>query len=187
MQYLALIDGDTLLTVAEVVGADRIADFVAGEPLFTSEQRVRVLDFDEPTGDYLPGAMEDFIGTMNEVAQASDDDIDDEHRAQAAQIELGEIIPLLQLAVREAHSDRVKESLVGMLDAALQAHRELGSYISRPGEFSHSRASDSLEEFIGLTHMAHALIDSVRPHVEGPEVGADKHQMAPGPMGHTSY
>lgn len=186
MMHLALIDSDTLLTVAEVVGADRVADFVAGEPLFTSEERVRALEFDEPTGDYLPSAIEAFIGAVRESAQPSDDDVDAEHRAQVAQIELGEIIPMLQLAVREAHSDRVKESLVGLLDAALQAHRELGSFISRPGEFTLSRAADMLDEFVGLTHMAHALIDSVRPSQEGPDVGVDG-EMTPGPMGHTSH
>jgi len=159
--YLTSVNSGLLMDVASAIGADRIADFVEGRPLFTQSERVHRLEVDE-TCEWL-----------YEIALPSNDNVEDEQRALAAQIQLGDVFPVLQLAVRNASSDRVKESMVSLLDAALEAHRELGSFISRPGEFTRSRAHECLQEFLGLCGMAQALVSDSVPHQEGPDVHGD--------------
>lgn len=162
-KHLVDLDPALLLDVANVVGADRVGDLIEGKRLYTPGERVHRLEVDD---DY----------PLSEMALPSDDSLDSEEHAQDAHVRLGSVIPTLMLSIRQAKCDSVKEGMVCLLDAALQAHRELGSYISRPGEFSKSKACNSLAEFNALAAMAKTLAEN--PHQEGPDVGDFHNPMA---------
>jgi hypothetical protein len=147
-----LVNPSVVLMLAEAFGVDKLVEFVEGRPLLTSRQRVSLLDIDS---NY----------PVDEIAVPSQDSLDNEEGAVGVQLQLGRTIPVLQLAIQSAGCPKVKHSLMGMLDAAVEAHREIASYVSRPGEFNRSRASNALAEYVGLAKMAQDLAHSVK-HAE---------------------
>ncbi len=153
------LEVDALIDLAREVGDGAATAIAYGLPCLDGDEITIGPELVEAVRSYAP------VDKPHEYEQhqAHSTAPTDEHlgsELQSKAVEIGRLLPRLQLAIRATDNYDRRAGIVRVLDHALTAHRELQEWSSRAGEYQSERAAAILHEF-------DSLITQIKANAEG--------------------
>jgi len=153
MRRVDPLEVDVLLDLAAAAGPGAATQLASGRSLFDVSERAQFL----VSSQALAEALADVQPLVDAMPRHSEGDLDTAIDLQDAAAQLGKVIPRLQLAIRATESMQERAAIVAVLDAALDAHRQLNEWSSRAAEYNPPHAAEIIQNFHGLVMMAKDL------------------------------
>ncbi|HVP15718.1 MAG TPA: hypothetical protein VMS88_09255 [Terriglobales bacterium] len=159
------LEVDAILTLAAFAGPGAASRLAEGRSILSATDTIPVVvgrallealgsfgdeSLDHPFADTMSAirTMPDGVHNKPPASEAPDESLARALHARA--LDIGTLIPRLQLAIRETQDWDERAGIVAVLDRALDAHRELSDWSSRAGAYRTDRAAEVLQEFEGL-------------------------------------
>ena len=161
------IEVDAILDLARFAGPGAASRLAEGRSIFNDTDAIELSVgrglLEALDGYGVPGKSEvdhPFADTMSAIRNLpdgihnhprSEEPLDGlAQRLLEKSVQIGELIPRLQLAIRDTQDMAERAGIVAVLDRALDAHRELSEWTSRAGAYNVERAEAVVSEFDSL-------------------------------------